>query len=164
VGTPGPKPRPEAERFWAKVDKSGDCWIWIGAKTRGGYGSFHGSDGERLAHRWAYRALVGPIPEGLHIDHLCRVRACVNPAHLEAVTQQENNARADIRPFLTAAREAAQQENARRREMALARSHCAHGHEWTAANTRWSKKGTRVCRACAAIATREYLARKAEAV
>lgn len=161
VLTPGPRPRSERERFWAKVDRSGDCWIWTGSKTQNGYGSCH-FVGETLAHRWAYREFVGEIPEGLHIDHLCRVRDCVNPAHLEAVTQRENNDRAGYEALHAAARLAAQAENARRRGAALARTHCTHGHEYTEANTYWGKTGTRLCRKCAANATREYLSRKAK--
>lgn len=83
------------ERFWAKVDRSGDCWRWTGALARGGYGfAVVGSRDDpqryRNAHRFAYELSVGPIPEGLELDHLCRNRRCVNPAHLEPVTHSEN--------------------------------------------------------------------------
>ena len=82
------------ERFWPKVDKTETCWIWIGAIGTGGYGNFWvGPDrlSDRMrAHRFAYESMVGPIPEGLDLDHLCRNRACVNPAHLEPVTRRVN--------------------------------------------------------------------------
>lgn len=77
------------EHFWVKVEKTADCWLWLGAKAAG-YGLFRG----HRAHRWAYENLRGPIPEDLTIDHLCRARACVNPAHMEAVTREENTRRA----------------------------------------------------------------------
>jgi HNH endonuclease len=85
------KDRPtEAERFWAKVDKTESCWLWTGALAKG-YGQFGGTRKQRIqAHRWAYQELVGSIPEGLELDHLCRVRRCVNPAHLEPVTHSVN--------------------------------------------------------------------------
>lgn len=85
---------PMEERFWARVDKTPDCWNWTASKTASGYGQIW--DGQRVAftHRYAYELLVGPIPEGLTIDHLCRNTSCCNPAHLEAVTQAENNRRA----------------------------------------------------------------------
>lgn len=86
----------DAARFWSYVRKTGpdECWMWTGAicgAPRGkGYG--HLNIGGRLvmAHRFAYELLVGPIPEGLVLDHLCREQYCVNPAHLEPVTQRTN--------------------------------------------------------------------------
>lgn len=67
----------------------GGCWIWAKARTADGYGAIN-RDGETLAHRWFYARENGPVPNGLQIDHLCGVRACVNPDHLEPVTQTEN--------------------------------------------------------------------------
>lgn len=85
------------ERFWSKVDRSGGpdaCWLWTGAPIDG-YGTFTVSTGvSRRAHRVAYELQVGPIPAGLEIDHLCRVKLCVNVKHLEAVTHAENLRRA----------------------------------------------------------------------
>lgn len=83
-----------AERFWAKVDKSGPsgCWFWTASKTQSGYGMFHGKG----AHRYAYELLVGPVPTGFQLDHLCRVKHCVNPDHLEPVTPRKNRGRADV--------------------------------------------------------------------
>jgi len=78
------------ERFWDRVEKTDTCWLWTGSKTQGGYGQLS-VDGVCVgAHRIAYRLLIGPYPAGYHIDHLCRVRNCVNPDHLEAVTVAEN--------------------------------------------------------------------------
>lgn len=85
----GPKPKPVAERFWAKVHKTDSCWLWTASLTFG-YGSFWDGKGQVRAHRFAYELLVDPIPEGLQLDHLCRIRHCVNPDHLEAVTNAEN--------------------------------------------------------------------------
>lgn len=88
---------PLAERFWSKVDRDGGpdcCWPWLAARANG-YGKFY-VDGRMVrAHRFAYELLVGPIPEGLVLDHLCAVTFCVNPAHLEPVTQRENARRGD---------------------------------------------------------------------
>lgn len=77
--------------FIERVQKTDTCWIWVGTFTAKGYGRFSRSKNNRhKAHRWSYEHFVGPIPEGLTIDHLCKVKACVNPAHLEAVTSKEN--------------------------------------------------------------------------
>lgn len=83
------------DRFWRKVSKTeGGCWSWTGAMNSKGYGCVAVSKKTYLTHRVAYTALVGPIPDGMTIDHLCRNKQCVNPAHLEPVTIAENIARA----------------------------------------------------------------------
>jgi hypothetical protein len=79
--------------FWERVDKSGECWLWTGAVSSSGYGRAHWRGVQTTAQRRAYLELVGPIPDGLHLDHLCGVRRCVNPVHLEPVTRLENNRR-----------------------------------------------------------------------
>lgn len=86
---------PLADRVWDYVDKSeSGCWLWRRAVSSQGYGRLV-VDGKGVgAHRFFYELCVGPIPDGLHVDHLCRVRLCVNPAHLEPVTAAENNRRA----------------------------------------------------------------------
>lgn len=79
-------------RFLSKVTKTNTCWLWNGAKTKPGYGKMycHQTKSVEGAHRVAYALFVGPIPSGLDLDHLCRVRGCVNPAHLEPVTRSVN--------------------------------------------------------------------------
>lgn len=115
------RPTDEHERFWSKVDASGDCWLWTSHVIRNGYGAFalarNGNKRTRhvTAHRFAYGLLVGPIPSGMTLDHLCRVKTCVNPDHLEPVSLIENNRRA---PTTHAGR-----------------THCKHGHPFDAANT-----------------------------
>lgn len=142
------------DRFMSHVEmvtESG-CWIWIGAMSRYGYGvTFHPKQpGEKYpvrqaAHRKAYELFTGPIPEGLDLDHLCRVRCCVNPLHLEPVTRAENLHRGNLVGQGTLIGSAAG---------ALAwssRTHCKHGHEYTEQNTRWYR-GKRRCRSCHRIA------------
>lgn len=81
----------DLERFWANVEKTADCWVWAGrSKTSEGYGLTHWQKAQRLAHRVSYIIHVGPIPEGLDIDHKCHNKACVNPDHLQAVTHKQN--------------------------------------------------------------------------
>lgn len=121
------------KRFHAKVavDENG-CWRWQGTifqKT--GYGSFWFEGKSTLVHRWAYRRFVGEIPFGLQIDHLCRVRDCCNPDHLEAVTPRENNRRSTSPTAKNAAK-----------------THCVNGHEFTPENTYVTKKGQRYCITC----------------
>ena len=88
--------RPLSVRLWAKVDKSGDCWIWTGCRIRHGYGRISGPGRKPLlAHRVAYELTYGPIPDGLELDHLCRNPSCVRPDHLEPVTHLENVRRGD---------------------------------------------------------------------
>lgn len=84
------RPLTPHDRFWAKVDTSGDCWLWLGAKVRG-YGMFGGIGGGHVyAHRLAYAELVAPVPAGVEIDHMCHNRACVNPGHLRLASKAEN--------------------------------------------------------------------------
>ena|SRR5215831_2236795 len=127
--------------FWSLVDKTGDCWLWTGYVDRGGYGRYgrHG-----YSHRIAYEELVAQIPPGLVIDHLCRVRHCVNPTHMEPVTDRVNVVE---RGTGLAAQRAVQ-------------THCIHGHEFTPENTRvHSHSGTRYCRICDVLAQRVKWAR-----
>lgn len=97
-----PKARPPAERFWAMVQKTETCWLWLGATNPDGYGRFligSRTDGTRRlvqAHRWVYEQEYGPIPPGLEPDHLCDVRNCVRPSHLEAKTHRSNVRRAKM--------------------------------------------------------------------
>lgn len=77
-------------RLWSKVDASGDCWEWIGGLTQTGYAKLKVNSKTRLGHRLVWELLVGPIPDGLTLDHLCRNRACVNPDHLEPVSVAVN--------------------------------------------------------------------------
>lgn len=137
-----------AERFWAKVERDDDCWIWTGALVGAGYGHFNQGGEKRmmLAHRWAYEETRGPIPEGLVLDHLCMTKACVNPAHLEPVTQAVNIER---------------NPNAINKTCAEV-THCPRGHEYNETNTRWTGN-KRNCRTCGRIHTANYRARKAVA-
>jgi len=117
------------QRFWAKVERPTDdgCWPWTACLNRG-YGQFCVGGGRRVcAHRFSYELLGGPIPDGLTIDHLCRVKHCVNPAHLEPVTARENTRRGR-------------------------KTHCKRGHEFTTENTFRSAKG-RECRQCRKMLT-----------
>lgn len=88
---------PEIRAFKSVAEDANGCWIFLGARTKAGYGMVgrgRRGEGNVYVHRLMYEAFRGPIPDGLHLDHLCRVRECCNPDHLEAVTQAENNRRA----------------------------------------------------------------------
>jgi hypothetical protein len=131
------------DRFWAKVDKSGpipehrpdlgQCWLWTGARLPSGYGYFrlptqNGLRRNEYPHRLSYEAAYGPIPPKYEVDHLCRTKSCVNPAHLEAVTKAENCLR-----------------------WAQTITHCPAGHLYDAENTLVQFRGKyrlRNCRAC----------------
>lgn len=149
-GTTGPLPRPaDGERFEANVNRSGPvpahrpelgpCWLWTGGQHSKGYGKF---DGTLLAHRVAYELFVGPIATGLQIDHLCRNHICVNPTHLEPVTQRENILRG----------ESPVAEHARREI-------CKRGHPLAGDNLYVvPRTGARRCRACVALREAERAA------
>lgn len=122
------------DRFWNKVKKTDTCWIWVGYHNEAGYGMINIKNKPYRAHRLAYEMLVGPIPEGLHIDHLCRVRDCVNPAHMEPVTNLENTRRG-IGGLMASKRNAAI-------------THCRQGHEFTPENTVMRGSKTRKFRGC----------------
>lgn len=116
------------QRFWAKVDRRGadECWPWLARRDEKGYARFRFGGKTNRAHRYAYELLVGEIPAGLTIDHLCRNTGCVNPAHLEVVTIAENN------------RRAAQARGNR----------CRRGHLFTAETEIRKSGGARQCRIC----------------
>ena len=123
------------ERFWAKVNADGVCWEWMAAKDTKGYGVFNPNGKLVRAHRFAWENLVGPIPEGLHIDHLCRNRICVCIDHLEPVTPGVNQKRG------TSA--------VRRTLQAATVTHCPQGHEYSEENTYVRKaNNARSCREC----------------
>lgn len=91
----GMRKRDAADRFWEKVDASGECWLWTAATWPSGYGQFNlGTDsGYRniAAHHFSYTDMVGPIPDELELDHTCRNRLCVRPSHLRPVTRKQNS-------------------------------------------------------------------------
>ena len=134
-----------AERFWQKVDLANPsgCWSWTACSSRG-YGMFRSEGTKVYAHRFAYEALVGPIPRGLELDHLCRVPLCVNPLHLEPVTHRENTLRG-----VGGTNNAAKME-------------CPQGHPYDAANTYRIPGGGRACHSCRRDAVRRYRMRLKE--
>ena len=123
------------ERFWSKVNKTESCWLWTRATSKHGYGAFMLDHKKTYVHRLAYEMLVRPIPKGLTIDHLCRVRNCVNPAHMEVVTQGEN---------------ASRQIHANSKK-----TNCPSNHPYLGDNLYVSKTGGRNCRECHRIRNRK---------
>lgn len=127
-----------------RIDRESGCWLRTTSLGRNGYAYIGlGRSKVVLAHRTAYEMWVGPIPAGLTLDHLCRRRACINPAHLEPVPLRENLARGKGRSAL----------NARK-------THCARGHRFDESNTYRTRDGRRACRACHRAASAAAYRRK----
>lgn len=154
-------PGTRSQQFDQYIEKSSEengCWIWTGAiygpprkdPNGGGYGQFHWRDlggGGTLAHRYSYLRDVGEIPVGMHLDHLCSVRACVRPSHMEAVTPEENNRRGNS---ITARN--------------MRKTHCIAGHPFDGENLRILSGGGRACRECQRSQQRARRAGKREVV
>lgn len=117
-----------------RVHPISGCWEWSRSLTSEGYGHLYYLGRKEYAHRIAWRLWVGPIPDELELDHLCRNRSCCYPAHLEPVTHRTNL----------------------RRGIPGMATHCVNGHEFTPENTRRRKEGRRQCRACDRIRQRKY--------
>jgi len=130
------RPLPPNDRFdlqYAPEPNTG-CWLWTGEITKRGYGRLMVQDGRWrhvLAHRFSYERFVGPIPDGLCIDHKCRCRSCVNPNHLQVVTYRENLLLGETLAGANAAK-----------------THCPKGHFLSDANLLKSTSGRRKCREC----------------
>jgi hypothetical protein len=125
--------KPLLERFWEKVEPSVDCcWEWLGARNPSGHGRFWVNGKNTPAHRFAYELAYGLIPDGAHLDHLCRNPSCVRPDHLEPVSLWENLRRSSGQVAVLNA----------------AKTHCKRGHEFTPENTYIAPSGSRSCRTC----------------
>lgn len=129
----------EQQRFWQKVNKTDTCWNWNKELDKNGYGRFQVNRIGIRAHRYSYELVMGKIPKGLVIDHLCRNPKCVNPKHLEAVTNKENILRGNGVAAINSVK-----------------TKCIHGHELLGNNLIVQKNGKRNCKECGRIAAREY--------
>lgn len=137
--------RDPLDRFLAKVEHQGDCWIWTGYRNPAGYGQFMNRSTRQggrivLAHRWSYEHHVGPIPTGLTLDHLCRNTSCVNPAHLEPCTVWENTSRGGAISVVN-----------------MTKTHCPQGHPLAGGNL-VAGLNHRRCRTCKREQARELQA------
>ena len=135
----------QRERILSSFKKGDGCWEWKYGFTSKGYGQANYDGKHGTAHRIVYQLLVGPIPKGLFLDHLCRNRKCVRPEHLEPVTSRENNLRSTGPAAVNAAK-----------------SHCKYGHEFTPENTKSkpSRPNSRICRTCKRAEGRDYQRRQ----
>lgn len=128
------------DRFWPKVKKTKNCWIWTGTKNARGYGVIWTGGRMALAHRVIHDLLKIEINNGLEFDHLCRNPSCVNPAHLEAVTHQENMRRGHF--------------------FNSTKSLCPHGHPYSGNNLVINSNGSRECLVCKRARARAYAKRQ----
>lgn len=137
----------DEKRFWSKValPNGEGCMLWMASKYPSGYGAFSLNGKMRYAHRIAYELAYGLIPDGLQTDHLCRVRHCVAPLHLEAVTQAENIRRGEVGCHQRA------------------RTECLNGHSFTELNTYYRTDGGRGCRICRRKQNRQAKQRRRDA-
>lgn len=134
--TKAPRYPTQLQRFYAMEKPSEPCWIWPFKIDARGYGKVKYQGRARKAHQVVYEHYVGPVPDGLELDHLCRITDCVNPSHLEPVTHMENI-----------------------RRRTAAKTHCHKGHEYTAENT-YTGGGKRQCRTCQRMAVARYTERR----
>jgi len=137
---------PEEELLEQAKKRDDACWLWKAARHPGGYGAIavKGSRRIALAHRYIYELLVGPIPNGMQLDHLCRQRGCVNPAHLRVVTSKENS----------------NAPGSKCGSHFRLKTHCPKGHPYDSGNTYIGRAGARVCRACKSEKAKRDWARK----